>query len=118
MRKCQQEVEQCDRACLGDAEGNDLRVIVKGGDKVRGQDVDAHAYQLGKTYRADDAEMCSLFGAVVFFCAEVLADESGERQRKAGDRQKAEALDLGIGAAAGDCHFSEAVDIGLYDYVR
>lgn len=113
MGKCQQEVKQRHGARLRNAEGNDLRIAVEGGDQVRGQDVNADAYEFCKADRADDAEVRAFFGTVVFFCPQVLADEGCQRQRKACDRQKAEAFDLGISAAAGDCHFAEAVDIGL-----
>lgn len=113
----QQEVEQGVVVGLGHAVGDHLGIPVEGGDQHRREVVDQNAHQLRRGDGAEDAEHRALLGPVVLPGAQVLADEGGHGQGEAGDGQKAEALDLGVGPAARHRHFPEFVDVGLDDHV-
>lgn len=117
MGEGEQEVEERDRPCVGRPVCDHLCRAVECGNQGRNGQVDNDAHKFRCEDGAEDAETCPLFGALVLFCTKVLADEGGQRHSETGDGQKAEAFDLGVGAAAGDSHLAEFVDVGLYHHV-
>ena len=117
VRECEQEVKQCDGACLTRAECYDLRVAVEKRNQRRDRYVNDDSDELGERYPAENAETRAFFCAFIFFCSEVLADKCRKSHREAGDRKKAESLDFCVGSAACDCHLSERVDIRLDKYI-
>lgn len=102
---------------LSCSKGDDFGSIVESGNQQGRRKIDEHP----DDFRADDgtyhSEGCALLGSVIFTRTQILADEGGKSHGEAGDRQKAEALYLGVGAAAGDSHLSELVDICLDEYI-
>lgn len=94
MGKRKQKEEKCLRARLGCPEGNDPGGAVECGDQPGGTDIDQQADQFRDDRCAEDTEYSAPFCAVVLLCTQVLADEGGESQGKAGDRQEHKPLDL------------------------
>ena len=117
VRESQEEIKQGDDPGLRDAIGDDLRIAVKGGDQIRGKEIDADAHQFGDAHGTEDAEACAFFGAFILTGAQVLADEGGHGHSETGDRQESESFDFGIGTAACHGHFPEAIDIRLDDHI-
>lgn len=113
----QQEEEERRGAGLLDAEADDLRVGVKSGDELRRKDKDQHADDLGQDDRGPNAKTRPLFGALQLSGSQVLAGESGECHGEAGDGEKSEPFDLGIGPAAGHGDLSKHIDVGLDHHV-
>ena len=118
MGEGQQEVEQGDGPCLGDAVGDYLGIAVESSDEKRGGKIDGKAHQLSHDNGAEDAEPGSFFGAIILPGAQILADEGGQGHGKTGDGKKAEAFDFRIGSAACHGQSAEAVDIGLHHHIR
>ena len=114
VRGRQQEKEDRTDLRLSDTEGDRLRLLGEGADQIGRGEIDRNADQLRRRNGTENAEAGALLGPVVFARAQILAHKGGQRHLKAGDRQEGEALDLGIGAAAGDGHGAEGVDVGLY----
>ena len=102
---------------LGCSIGDHLRRTAERGDQHRRKAIDRQADQLCNGNGAEDAEYRSFLGTVIFFRPQILADKGSESQGKTGDGQEAEAFYLRIRAAAGHCHFSEFVNVGLYHHV-
>ena len=117
MGKGKQEIKEGDDSCLRCPVGDDLGGPVEEGGKGGDQDINGDPNQLRKDNGCDAAEDGSFFHTVVFLGAQVLAGKGSHGQGKAGNRQKAEAFDLGIGAAS--CHGSraEGVDVGLHHHI-
>ena len=115
--KCQQEVEQRNRSRLHHAVVDDLRIAVECRNQDRCSSVDDKSDQFGNNDRAENAEPRSLFRTVILFCTKILADECGQRHRKAGDRQEGKALNFRIRTAACHRHFSECIDVCLHENV-
>ena len=113
----QQAVEQRRRARLPHAEGDDLRLAAERAHQLRAQQVDAHAHDLRQQDRAKYAEFHTLAHTVGLTRTDILADKGRQRHRKAGHRQKGEALHLGIRAAARHGVGTEGVDVGLHNDV-
>lgn len=113
----QQEVKEGNRVGLDDAIPDHLRVAVEGADEQRRKNIYQNANRLGNGYRAQDTEPGAFFGPVIFLRSKILADKGSKGHDKAVDRQEAEALNLGVGAAAGHGHFAEGVDIGLHHHI-
>lgn len=107
----EQEVEERDRPRVGRPVGDHLRRAVEGGNQDRYGKVNKDAHKLRRDDRAEDTEARPFFGALVLFCAQILADEGGERHGETGDGQETEPLDLGVSAAACHRHLAEFVDI-------
>lgn len=107
----EQEVEERDRPCVGRPVSDHLRRAVEGGDQDRYGKVNKDAHKLRRNDRAEDTEARPFFGALVLFCAQILADEGGERHGKTRDGQEAETLDFGVGTAPRHSHFAEFVDV-------
>ena len=117
MGEGEQEVEERDRSGMDRPVGDHLRRAVEGGDQRRYGNIDKDAHKLCCDHGAEDTETRSLFGALVLFGAQILADESGQRHGETGDGQETETFDFGVGAAARHSHLSEFIDVGLYHYV-
>ena len=113
----EQAVEQGHRAGVVHAEGYHGGVAVEQGDQEGGQGEDGHSDELRQHGAADEAELHALAHPVEAPGADVLADEGGQGQGEAGDREEGEALNLAVGAAAGHGRGAEGVDIGLDDHV-
>lgn len=94
-----------------------LRRAAECGDEYRRKTIDHQADQFCNGYRTEDPEEGALFGPVIFFRTQILADKGSEGQGKAGDRQEPEAFYLRIRAAAGYRHFSELIDVRLHHHV-
>lgn len=111
MREGEQEVEERDRPGVGCPVSDHFRRAVEGGDQDRYGKINKDAHKFRGNHGAEDTEARPLFGALVLFGAQILADESGKRHSEAGDGQEAEALDLGVSAAASHRHLAEFIDI-------
>ena len=107
----EQEVKERDRPRMGRPVGDHLRCAVEGSDQGRYGKVNKDAHKLRRDDGAEDAEARPFFGALVLFCAQILADKGGERHSKAGDGQETEALDFRVGAAARNSHLAKLVDV-------
>lgn len=118
VRIRQQEEERRGCALVHHAEGDGLRVTGEQADELRGEDEDQQGDGFCDRHRAENADADAFFHTVIRLCAEILADERGQRHREAGDGQEAEALDAAVRAAAGHRRRAELVDVALYDDVR
>lgn len=117
VRIGQQEEERRRRALMHHAEGDGFRIAGEQADQLRGEDEDQQGDGLRNRHRAENAHANPLLHAVIRLCAEVLADEGGQRHREAGDGQEAEALDAAVRAAARHGRRAELVDVALHDDV-
>ncbi len=97
--------------------GDHLRRAVESGNQEGDGNIDKDSHQLRHDDGTDDAETRALFCPLIFLGTEVLADKGGERHGEAGDGKEAKALYFGVGAASGDSHFPEFIDIGLYHHI-
>ncbi len=115
MRECQKEIKErnCPRLCR--TVSNDFRRPVKGADENRYGEVQEDTDQFCRKGGTENTEARSFFGALILFCTKILADKGGQRKGKTGDGKEAESFYLGIGAAAGNCHLAEFVNVGLDD---
>ena len=96
------------------AEGDDLRVGIEQADELRGEDPDDQRERACDARGAEDAGAHAFFHAVRAVCAQVLADERGQRHVEAGHGQEREALDARVRAAARHGRRAERVDVGLH----
>ncbi len=113
----EQEIEERDCSRVGRSVCDHLRRAVECGDQGRYGYVDHDAHKLRSDDGTEDAEARPLFGALILSRTEILTDKGGQRHGETGDGQEAEALDLGVCAAAGHSHLAEFVDVGLYDHI-
>lgn len=111
MGEGEQEVEERDRPRVGRPVSDHLWRAVEGGNQDRYGKVNKDAHKLRGNDRAEDAEARPFFGALVLFCAQILADEGGERHGETGDGQEPEALDFRVSAAPCHSHFTEFIDV-------
>ena len=115
MRKRQQAVEQCHRARLLHAEGDNAGGAVEKGNELTCPDVIAQADELGHHDGDDDTEPRAALGAVILLGAEVLTNERGAGHREARDGQEGEAFDLAVRAVGRHGEHAERVDLRLDD---
>ena len=115
VRKRQQAVEQCHRARLLHAEGDNAGGAVEKGNELTCPDVIAQADELGHHDGDDDTEPRAALGAVILLGAEVLTNERGAGHREARDGQKGEAFDLAVRAVGRHREHAERVDLRLDD---
>ena len=106
--------ERHGRALMHHAEGDDLRVGIEQADELRGEDPDDQRERACDARGAEDAGAHAFFHAVRAACAQVLADERGQRHVEAGHGQEREALDARVRAAARHGRRAERVDVGLH----
>ena len=117
MAQGQEAIEQRLGFGLEVAVGYHIRVVVEEGDEERRAEEDQQAHSLGQQHRAEHSKPRAALDPVILPGAQVLAHEGRQTHDKAGHRQEGEALDLGIGAAAGHGVGAEGVDIGLDHYI-
>ncbi len=102
---------------MGGTVGNHLRSTIERGNQSGNREVYKDAHQFRHADRTQDTEPGTFFGPVILSGSQILADEGGECHGKTGDGQEAETFYLGVGAASGHSHFTEFIDMGLYDYI-
>ena len=95
------------------AEVDGLGIVVEDADELGGKGVGDDADDLCGDNGAKDAEEDAFADPVVLFGPQILTHEGGQGHGEAGDGQKGEAFDLGVGGAAGHGGFAEAVDVAL-----
>ncbi len=115
MRECQKEIKERDCPRLCRTVSDDFRCPVKSADENRYGKVQEDANQFCRKDGTENTETRSFFCAFILFCPKILADKGGQRKGKTGDGKEAESFYLGIGAAAGNCHLAEFVNVGLDD---
>ena len=94
--KCKEKVKKCNHMSLGSTVGNYFWRIIKGSNKIRGEEVNRNTYQLCNGDRAKHPKGSALFRPFVFFSPKVLADESSQSHGKTGNRKEAEAFNFRV----------------------
>jgi len=120
VRKREQAIKQRFRSALSRSQGDNFFRPVSFDeqiDAIRGQNPNEDTDNFRHDYGAKNSELRPRFGAVEFFRAQILSDESRERHGKTGNRQEGKALYAGIASAGGHGVISESVDVRLHDDV-
>ena len=94
-----------------------FRRPVKKGDHLRTKDGKDQTDSRRHHRRTYDAEPGTASGPLRLPCTQILTDKGRYRHCKTRDREEAEALQLLITSDTRDCRTSEAVDVGLYQYI-
>ena len=117
MGKCQQRIEKADGPHMLCAKGGGCFRFAEKANELAREQVTEDPDHLRAGTAAQDSEGHAFFDPLMLSGAQILSHESGQRLGKAVDRQKNEALQLGVRAAACHSFLAEAVDICLNDHI-
>ena len=115
--ECQQEVEQADGPGMHASVGDHLGGVIEECNELGCEEIGCNTDQLCQNAGAGNTESDTFFHPVVLVSAQILAHKGGQGHGKAGDGQKCETLNFGVGTAAGHGGGAEAVDIGLNHHI-